>query len=279
MGVLYAKVGANWEPVLSGALDLASADARYVNVAGDTMTGQLILPGNPTDPLGAAPKQYVDAATGGTVTWSAGDIKAIAYAAAGAGWLMCDGGAVSRTTYAALFAAIGTAYGTGDGSTTFNLPDLRGRAGVMMDATVAVFNALGLTGGSRDSVVVSHSHTGPSHTHGMNAHTHNAANLVSATDGAHGHDNLSGAGGVLRDIPYQTASGSAINMVRSGGSAGVITVNTSGSAHSHNVTGTTGAASPANTEAGGTGATGTTGVAATNTNLQPFLVLNYVIKT
>lgn len=43
-----------------------------------------------------------------------------------AGWLECNGAAVSRTTYASLFAAIGTTYGTGDGSTTFNLPDLRG---------------------------------------------------------------------------------------------------------------------------------------------------------
>jgi microcystin-dependent protein len=45
-----------------------------------------------------------------------------------AGWLLCYGQAVSRTTYAALFAAISTAYGVGDGSTTFNLPDCRGRA-------------------------------------------------------------------------------------------------------------------------------------------------------
>lgn len=43
-----------------------------------------------------------------------------------AGWLLCDGSAVSRTTYSALFAAISGAYGTGDGSTTFNLPDTRG---------------------------------------------------------------------------------------------------------------------------------------------------------
>ena len=46
--------------------------------------------------------------------------------AAPAGWLECNGSAVSRTTYAALFAAIGTEYGVGDGTTTFNLPDLRG---------------------------------------------------------------------------------------------------------------------------------------------------------
>lgn len=43
------------------------------------------------------------------------------------GWLLCDGSAVSRTTYADLFAAIGTTWGAGDGSTTFNIPDMRGR--------------------------------------------------------------------------------------------------------------------------------------------------------
>ena len=43
------------------------------------------------------------------------------------GWLLCNGAAVSRSTYAGLFAKIGTKYGTGDGSTTFNLPDFRDR--------------------------------------------------------------------------------------------------------------------------------------------------------
>lgn len=43
------------------------------------------------------------------------------------GWLPCDGAAISRTTYSALFNVIGTQYGSGDGSTTFNLPDVRDR--------------------------------------------------------------------------------------------------------------------------------------------------------
>ena len=55
-----------------------------------------------------------------------GAVNSFAMNSAPAGWLSCNGNAVSRTTYAALFAAIGTTYGTGDGSTTFNLPDLRG---------------------------------------------------------------------------------------------------------------------------------------------------------
>lgn len=52
-----------------------------------------------------------------------GSVQPYAGASIPTGWLLCDGSAVSRTDYAALFAAIGTLYGTGDGSTTFNLPD------------------------------------------------------------------------------------------------------------------------------------------------------------
>lgn len=55
-----------------------------------------------------------------------GAVMAFAMTTAPAGWLKCDGAFVSRATYAELFASIGTAFGAGDGSTTFGLPDLRG---------------------------------------------------------------------------------------------------------------------------------------------------------
>lgn len=58
----------------------------------------------------------------------AGSVTQYAGANTPGGWLLCYGQAVSRATYAALFNAIGTAFGAGDGSTTFNLPDARGRA-------------------------------------------------------------------------------------------------------------------------------------------------------
>ena len=66
--------------------------------------------------------QWVDVAD----TTPSGLISAFGGAVAPTRYLICDGSAVSRTTYANLFAAIGTAWGSGDGSTTFNLPDLRG---------------------------------------------------------------------------------------------------------------------------------------------------------
>lgn len=66
----------------------------------------------------------IDPAIGGM---PAGVVLPFAGATAPSGWLLCYGQAVSRTTFAALFAILGTAYGAGDGSTTFNLPDMRGR--------------------------------------------------------------------------------------------------------------------------------------------------------
>jgi len=63
------------------------------------------------------------------------------------GFLMCDGSAISRTTYASLFSVIGTAYGVGDGSTTFNLPDLRQRF-PLGKAVSGVGSVLGATGGN-----------------------------------------------------------------------------------------------------------------------------------
>ena len=64
-------------------------------------------------------------------------------------WLVCDGSAVSRTTYANLFAVIGTSFGSGDGSTTFNLPNLKGRVAVGQDTSDTSFDTIGETGGEK----------------------------------------------------------------------------------------------------------------------------------
>lgn len=67
-----------------------------------------------------------------------------------ASWLICDGSAVSRTTYSSLFNAIGIAHGVGDGSTTFNLPNLKGRMPVGKDSTQTEFDLMGEQGGTKD---------------------------------------------------------------------------------------------------------------------------------
>lgn len=83
-------------------------------------------------------------------------------------WLICDGRAVSRTTYAELFAVIGTTYGTGDGSTTFNIPDLRGNVAVGADTNYE----LGDSGGAETHLHATGNHTLtvaeiPNHTHAV----------------------------------------------------------------------------------------------------------------
>lgn len=85
----------------------------------------------------------------GSGTFKIGDTIWSSRSAAPDQWLACNGAAISRTTYAALFAAIGTAYGVGDGSTTFNLPDARGRSPVGVGQGAGLTNrARGDTGGA-----------------------------------------------------------------------------------------------------------------------------------
>jgi len=81
------------------------------------------------------------------------------------GWLLCDGSAVSRTTYASLFAIIGTTYGAGDGSTTFNLPNCKGKTSVGFNAAEAEFDALGETGGEKTHLLTAAESGLPAHTH------------------------------------------------------------------------------------------------------------------
>lgn len=94
-----------------------------------------------------------------------GSFRQFATATLPAGWLTCDGAAVSRTTYARLFAAIGTTFGSGDGSTTFNLPNLKGKVLAGYDAGQTEFNAIGKTGGAKTHTLTAAQM--PSHTHDL----------------------------------------------------------------------------------------------------------------
>lgn len=89
-----------------------------------------------------------------------------------AGWLLCDGSAVSRTTFGALFATISTAFGVGDGSTTFNLPNFARRTpvGVGGSGTGTLGNTVGSSGGEETHVLTSAESA--AHTHSQSAHTH-----------------------------------------------------------------------------------------------------------
>jgi microcystin-dependent protein len=164
-----------WVPLLDeGAA--AAADARYVRISGGAMSGALVIQ-EPTAPEHAATKQYADSAV------PAGAVVPFGGATEPAGWFFCQGQAVSRTTYPALFAAIGGTYGVGDGSTTFNLPDIRGRSAVGVDAAQGEFATLGGRAGEREVVLTGWNM--PNWTGSLTMHNGGASTILASTDGIH----------------------------------------------------------------------------------------------
>ena len=113
-------------------------------------------------------KAYVDAHSGGGSSVPTGTVSMFAGSSAPSGWLLCQGQAVSRTIYSALFSAIGTTYGAGNGSTTFNLPDLQGKFALGKSSSYA----LGSTGGAATVTLT---------TNQIPAHTHKASNYKALT--------------------------------------------------------------------------------------------------
>lgn len=169
----------------------------------------------------------------------AGEITAYGGTAAPTGWLLCDGSAVSRTTYADLFTAISTTYGTGDGSTTFNIPDIRGRVIAGQDdmGGTSANRLTNQTGGLDGDTLGA---TGGSETHALTGsqlpnHTHNTFGQTSSE-----------TAGTTRD----SAGGTAVSV----------------SPHQHTVDLDSG-----NPESIGTGSA--------HNNVQPTIILNYIIKT
>jgi microcystin-dependent protein len=116
---------------------------------------------DPTTDNQAVRKAYVDNFL------PAGVITQYGASTAPTGWLLCRGQAISRTNplYTRLFSAISTTYGVGDGTSTFNLPNLQGRIPVGFDSTQTEFDALAETGGSKTSTLSTANL--PSHQHGV----------------------------------------------------------------------------------------------------------------
>lgn len=131
--------------------------------------GMALDPGSNTQLYEAIAALIASAASGGgapsgSYLWHAG-------ATAPSGYLVCDGSAVSRSAYPALFAAIGTIYGPGDGSATFNLPDPRGRVLRALDLDKGIDPGRGL-GTAQADALGAHRHTGA--TQGGGSHSHSA---------------------------------------------------------------------------------------------------------
>jgi microcystin-dependent protein len=126
----------------------------------------------------------------------AGIISAYGGTTAPTGWLICDGSAVNRATYSALFSAIGTDHGVGDGSTTFNLPNLKGRTIVGRDTSQTEFDTMGETGGAK-----THTLSTPE----IPAHTHTYV-LASSSSSGYLNDTYAGFVPILQSSAANTGS-------------------------------------------------------------------------
>jgi microcystin-dependent protein len=137
----------------------------------------------------------------GTAYMPTGSIQPWTGSSTPSGWLVCNGSAVSRTTYASLFTVISTSFGVGDGSTTFNLPDLQGYQ--LVGATLAtgpIDNTSTYRVGSNDANTIT-THSSEAHSHTITyasyseiahtqSHSHSAAPAL-ASSGAHTHTGTS----------------------------------------------------------------------------------------
>lgn len=241
---------------------------NLIDADGSTaMTGPLLLAGPPTQPNHAASKAYVDA------LGLLGEVKMYTGLSEPTNWRFCRGQALSRTTHAGLFAIIGTRYGAGDGTTTFNLPNFQATLPVGFNSgsnppsglTSVFTTGLGERAGSATPTMPSHTHT-MAHTHTIN-HNHPAGTTSSDS---HTHNfrgqEVNGAGGnlgLLLIADYETTQYA-------------VKGNVSSDAHTHtfdvpSYSGSSGAASNGTTSAASSGS-------ASSGNYPPALSINFIIK-
>lgn len=143
--------------------DFTNDDKKKLIPSGGT-TGQVLVKKSNLD----NETEWADPVGGGSATGDTlpiGSIMPYLKATAPENWLICDGSAISRTDYSELFNAIGTTFGEGDGSTTFNLPNIKGRTIVGLDTDDTDFNAIGKTPGEKTHTLTVAEM--PKHTHKM----------------------------------------------------------------------------------------------------------------
>ena len=253
---------------------LDSGDASIYTTAGGPIDGNVSISGTLdvsgvttiTNTLNANLVKQYDSVIPSTpfLLVPTGSIIAFAGLTAPGGWLICDGSTLSRTTYSNLFAVIGTTYGSINGA-TFNLPNFKGKVPVAYDAAQSEFNSMGETGGEKTHTLTvnempSHNHNGSTSSNGD--HSHNGS---TDTTGSHVHNvqlgevddsnfsNVSGqkppSDGAVINQYYQTEA--------SGSHSHTLTTNTTGS-HNHTI----------DSQGGGL----------PHNNLQPYIVVQYIIK-
>lgn len=227
----------NGTDVVTATNYMVSATLPNATLASPTMTG------TPTAPTAAVGTNTTQVATTAFVQAAGltGEIKMWGTASAPAGYLICNGAAVSRSTYSALYAVYGTTFGAGDGTTTFNVPDFSGKMPIGVNGTYA----LAATGGSATTTLI---------TGNLPSHTHTFSGTTGATDVNHTHQYGSSGN-------WGSGSANAFD-ARNSGSFTTSGANSSLN-HTHTFSGTT----------DGTGS----GTAATT--ISPYLGIYFIIKT
>ena len=263
------------------------ADAVFNTIESSVTTGTAPLTVASTTAVTNLNADMLDGYHASTFLLPAGAMMAYGGASAPTGWLLCDGTSVSRTTYADLFAAIGTSYGSADAS-SFNLPDLRRRVPVGKGSADTLGDSDGIAAASRS---LTHTHTVPAHFHGMGtgstaavdiSHTHSSSSVtgtVGGSDGTHTHD--------ITARESSTAS-TAVSLMRasSTGTVNNVTSTTTGSGHGHSHSLTASGQTLGTTSKSVTGSVGlVTGGVDGNASMtsgasnENYLIANWIIKT
>jgi microcystin-dependent protein len=198
-------------------------------------------------------------------------ITAYGAASAPAGWLLCDGSAVSRTVYANLFTAISTTYGVGDGSTTFNVPNLKGRVIVGYDSADTAFDVVGETGGAKTHTHAAHSdHSSLTHSgatvgnHDALTNNHSGSAVSNHADHSHsipvvGAMTAGGSNVTTANTNGVSTSGAYTHSVTQPSAHGAISAHSVGQASAHTVSAHSAHDSPS--------------------HLMPYMAIPYIIKT